>query len=199
VCIAPDYVLVDQSVRASFVEKLRANAVGDSGLLVNDRHAARIQRLSDDKVDGRQVSLKILENVPSGAPVMEEEIFGPLLPIIPYRDLAEALKIVNEREKPLVLYLFSRNREVIDTVLRETRAGGSVINDTLVHFYQLNLPFGGVGQSGIGKAHGRFGFEAFSNARGVLEQPTRFSGIQLLYPPYTRLKQKLIDFALRYL
>ncbi len=199
VCIAPDYVLVDASVRASFVEKLRANAMGDSGLLVNDRHAARIKRLSDDKVDGRQVSLKILENVPAGAPVMEEEIFGPLLPIIPYRDLAEALQIVNEREKPLVLYLFSRNRDVIDTVLRETRAGGSVINDTLVHFYQLNLPFGGVGHSGIGKGHGRFGFEAFSNARGVLEQPTRFSGIQLLYPPYTRLKQKLIDFALRYL
>jgi aldehyde dehydrogenase (NAD+) len=199
VCIAPDYVLVDESIRAAFVEKLRANAVSDSALLVNDRHAARIKRLAGDQVDGRKVSLTILENVPSGAPVMEEEIFGPLLPIVPYRDLAEALQIVNAKEKPLVLYLFSRNRAVIDTVLRETRAGGTVINDTLVHFYQLDLPFGGVGQSGIGKAHGRFGFEAFSNARGVLEQPTRFSGIQLLYPPYTKLKQKLIDFALRYL
>jgi aldehyde dehydrogenase (NAD+) len=98
-----------------------------------------------------------------------------------------------------VLYLFSRKRNVINSVLRQTRAGGTVINDTLIHFYQLNLPFGGVGQSGIGKAHGRFGFEAFSNARGVLEQPTRFSGIQFLYPPYTRLKQKLIDFTVRYL
>jgi len=199
VCIAPDYVLVDESVRVEFVEKLRANAVGESSLLVNDRHAARIKRLADDQVEGRQVGLKILENVSSEAPVMEEEIFGPLLPIVPYRDLAEALRIVNAKEKPLVLYLFSRNRAVIDTVLRETRAGGSVINDTLVHFYQLNLPFGGVGYSGIGKGHGRFGFEAFSNARGVLEQPMRFSGIQLLYPPYTRFKQKLIDFALRYL
>jgi len=186
-------------VRAAFVEKLRAHAVWDSSLLVNDRHAARIKRLAADQIDGRQVSLKILENVAADAPVMEEEIFGPLLPIIPYHDLAEALRIVNAKEKPLVLYLFSRNRSVIDTVLRETRAGGSVINDTLVHFYQLNLPFGGVGHSGIGKGHGRFGFEAFSNARGVLEQPTRFSGIQLLYPPYTRFKQKLIDFALRYL
>ncbi len=199
VCIAPDYVLVDENIRAAFVEKLRANAVSDSALLVNDRHAARIRRLAGDQVDGRQVSMTILENVPAGAPVMEEEIFGPLLPIVPYRDLAEALQTVNAKEKPLVLYLFSRNRAVIDTVLRATRAGGTVINDTLVHFYQLNLPFGGVGQSGIGKAHGRFGFEAFSNARGVLEQPTRFSGIQLLYPPYTKLKQKLIDFALRYL
>jgi len=200
VCIAPDYILVDETVRGPFVEKLRAAAVGGSGLLVNDRHAARIQRLAENSdVQGRRVPLKILEDVSPEAPVMKEEIFGPLLPVIPYRDLSEALEIINRREHPLVLYLFSRERSVIDRVLQQTRAGGSVINDTLIHFYQLNLPFGGVGESGIGKAHGRFGFEAFSNARGVLEQPTRFSGIQFLYPPYTRLKQKLIDFIVRYL
>jgi len=198
VCIAPDYVLVDEAVRPAFVEKLRATSMGEGALLVNDRHAARIRRMGGD-TDGRRAPLKIMENVAAGAPAMQEEIFGPLLPVVPYRDIAEALRIINEKEKPLVLYLFSRDREVIDTVLRETRAGGSVINDTMVHFYQLNLPFGGVGQSGIGKAHGRFGFEAFSNARAVLEQRTRFSGIQLLYPPYTAFKQKLIDFVLRYL
>jgi aldehyde dehydrogenase (NAD+) len=108
------------------------------------------------------------------------------------------VRVINDREKPLVLYLFSRDRGVIDRVLQQTRAGGTVINDTLVHFYQLNLPFGGVGESGIGKAHGRFGFEAFSNARGVLEQPTRFSMIQLLYPPYNVFKRKLIDITLRW-
>ena len=106
---------------------------------------------------------------------------------------------MNDREKPLVLYLFSRDRRVINRVLQRTRAGGTVVNDTLVHFYQVNLPFGGVGESGFGKAHGRWGFEAFSNARAVLEQPTRFSMIQLLYPPYTAFKKKLIDFTLRYL
>ena len=160
----------------------------------------RINRLADGvTAEGRRVPLTILENVSTDAAVMQEEIFGPLLPIIPYQDIAEALRIINQRERPLVLYLFSRKREVIDTVLRETRAGGSVINDTLIHFYQLNLPFGGVGGSGIGKSHGRWGFEAFSNARAVVEQPTRFSGIQFLYPPYTRLKQKLIDFTLRHL
>jgi aldehyde dehydrogenase (NAD+) len=200
VCIAPDYILVDESVRASFVEKLRAAAVNESSLLVNDRHAARINRLAENvTAEGRRVPVTIMENVAPDAPVMREEIFGPLLPVISYRDIAEALRIINEREKPLVLYLFSRQRRVIDTVLRQTRAGGSVINDTLIHFYQLNLPFGGVGQSGMGKAHGWWGFEAFSNARGVLEQPTRFSSIQLLYPPYTALKQKLIDFTMRYL
>jgi aldehyde dehydrogenase (NAD+) len=96
------------------------------------------------------------------------------------------------------MYLFSRSKRFVRDVLARTTAGGTVINDTLIHFYQVNLPFGGVGESGMGKAHGFFGFEAFSNARAVLEQPTRFSGIQLMYPPYTKFKQKLIDLTLKY-
>jgi aldehyde dehydrogenase (NAD+) len=199
ICIAPDYVLVDETIRASFVEKLRAAATIESGLLVNDRHAARVRRLLGDSGEGRKIPLTIAEDVAVDGPLMREEIFGPVLPIVPYRDVDDAIRIVNEREKPLVLYLFSRKRRVIDRILRRTRAGGTVVNDTLVHFYQLNLPFGGVGQSGMGKAHGFFGFQAFSNARGVLEQPLRFSGMQLLYPPYTKFKQKLIDFTVRYL
>jgi aldehyde dehydrogenase (NAD+) len=97
------------------------------------------------------------------------------------------------------MYVFSRNRRFVRDVIARTSAGGTVVNDTLLHFYQLNLPFGGVGESGIGKSHGYFGFEAFSNARGILEQPTRFSGIQLMYPPYTKWKQRLIDFTVRWL
>jgi len=195
VCIAPDYVLVDETVRAAFLEKLRARPVTETSLLLNDRHAARVRRLAQGAIpEGRDVPLTVVENA-----LPDEEIFGPLLPVISYHDIDEALRIVNERDRPLVLYLFSRERPVIDAVLRRTRAGGTVVNDTLIHFYQWNLPFGGVGESGMGKAHGRFGFEAFSNARGVLEQPTRWSMIQLLYPPYTAFKQKLIDFTLRYL
>ena len=199
VCIAPDYVLVDETIRPQFTEKLRAAIVSSGGWLVNDRHAERIRRLSGGAAQGRDVPLTIMENVAADAPAMREEIFGPLLPLIPYRNLDEAVRIINEREKPLALYLFSRDRGVIDRVLQQTRAGGTVDNDTMIHFYQLNLPFGGVGESGFGKGHGRFGFEAFSNARGVLEQPWRFSGIQLLYPPYTWFRQKLIDFTLRWL
>ncbi len=199
ICIAPDYVLVDEVVRAPFLERLRAAATMDSGLLVNDRHAARVRRLLGDGSEGRKMPLTIAEDVAADGPLMREEIFGPILPIVPYRDVDDAIRIVNEREKPLVLYLFSRKRRVIDRVLCRTRAGGTVVNDTLIHFYQLNLPFGGVGQSGMGKAHGFFGFQAFSNARAVLEQPLRFSGIQLMYPPYTKFKQKLIDFTVRYL
>ena len=211
ICIAPDYLLVDDAIRAPFLEKLRHAIKPETGWLVNDRHSARIRRLFDVAVAGgaqvmvggsfdqRAAAPTILTAVDAAAPIMQEEIFGPLLPVIGYSDLAEALRIIDEREKPLVLYLFSRSRRVIREVLRGTRAGGTAINDTLVHFYQLNLPFGGVGNSGMGKAHGFFGFEAFSNARGVFEQPTRFSAIQLLYPPYTKLKQKLIDFTIKYL
>jgi aldehyde dehydrogenase (NAD+) len=210
ICIAPDYLLIDEAIQAPFVEKLRAAIAPETGLIVNDRHAARVRNLFDDAVSGgaevvagggfeqRAIAPTLLTNVDPDSPVMQQEIFGPLLPMITYRTLDDALRIIAAREKPLVLYLFSRSRKVINDVLRRTTAGGTAINDTLVQFYQLNLPFGGVGESGVGKAHGQFGFEAFSNARGVFEQPTRFSAIQLLYPPYTNFKKKLIDLTLKY-
>lgn len=206
ICIAPDYVLVDESVHDDFVDKLRHaidNLGGDAsrGVLVNERHAARVRRLAGAPAQGgdpRALPPTIVDRPADDAPIMQEEIFGPLLPIVPYRTLDEAIATIEAREKPLVLYLFSRDARVQRDVLRRTRAGGTTINDTLLHFYQLNLPFGGVGNSGVGKSHGVFGFEAFSNPRGVFEQPTPFSMIQLLYPPYTKLKQRLIDLTLKY-
>lgn len=216
ICIAPDYLLVDETIRAPFVEKLRSaleavSSESTRGWMVNANHAGRMKHLFDDAVKNgaevlaggtfneRNIAPAVLENAPESSHIMQQEIFGPLLPMQTYRDLGEALQKIAAREKPLVLYLFSRDRDVKARVLRETSAGGTVMNDTLIHFYQLNLPFGGIGHSGMGKAHGRFGFEAFSNARGILEQPLTFSGIQLMYPPYTKLKQKLIDFTVRWL
>ncbi|HEX3583806.1 MAG TPA: aldehyde dehydrogenase family protein [Thermoanaerobaculia bacterium] len=202
ICIAPDYLLVDESIRAVFTEKLRAavDAMGaDSrGVLVNEQHAARVRKLIGETGLGREMPPTIVEDVAPDSPVMQQEIFGPVLPLVTYRSLDDAIDLIDAREHPLVLYIFSRSKRFVRDVIRRTRAGGTVVNDTLIHFYQLNLPFGGIGESGIGKAHGWFGFEAFSNARGVLEQPTRLSAIQLLYPPYTKFKQKLIDLTLRY-
>jgi aldehyde dehydrogenase (NAD+) len=211
ICIAPDYLLVDEAIQAPFLEKVKQRIASEHGTLVNERHAGRVRELFDKAVaggakvltggtfDGRNVAPTVLTNVDPHSAVMREEIFGPLLPVLTYRDLDEALAMINGRERPLVLYLFSRSRRVIRNVLARTSAGGTAINDTLVHFYQLHLPFGGVGNSGVGKGHGFFGFEAFSNVRGVLEQPTRFSAIQLLYPPYnSKWKQKLIDWTVRY-
>jgi aldehyde dehydrogenase (NAD+) len=215
ICIAPDYLLVDESIRVPFIDKLRTAidtfGAESRGVLVNERHAARVRQLIDDAVSrgaelvaggevrDRLVPPTVLAGVDQGSPVMQEEIFGPVLPMLTYKSIDEALAVIASREKPLVMYVFSRNRAFVRDVIARTTAGGTVVNDTLLHFYQLNLPFGGVGESGIGKAHGFFGFEAFSNARGILEQPTRFSGIQLMYPPYTTWKQRLIDFTVRWL
>jgi aldehyde dehydrogenase (NAD+) len=216
ICIAPDYALVHESVRDEFLDKLRASvaALGDAsrGWIVNDRHAARVQRLIDGalaagaeavtggNVNGREIAPTILTGVPSDAAVMQEEIFGPVLPVLTYRTLGEAFDVIESREHPLVLYIFSRDRAVARDIVRHTRAGGTAINHTLIHFYQLDLPFGGVGNSGVGKSHGFAGFEAFTNPRGILDQRLPFSAIELLYPPYTgKLKQFLIDFTVRWL
>jgi aldehyde dehydrogenase (NAD+) len=217
VCIAPDYVLVEESVQASFVAKLKASLDGLGGaasrsILVNDRHAARVRRLLDEAVaagaeivaggsgEGRELAPIILTNVPPDAAVMREEIFGPILPVLAYRRLDEALATIEARERPLVLYVFSRARRAMREIVARTRAGGTSINHALIHFYQLGLPFGGVGQSGIGKSHGYYGFQAFSNARGVLRQALPFSALDLLHPPYgAKLQRWLIDFTVRYL
>ena len=216
ICIAPDYVLVAESVRAPFLEKLKTSidALGDTsrGVIVNERHASRIKRLYDSAVErgaevvtggsfrGREISPTVLTNVPPDAPLMQEEIFGPILPVLTYGSLDDAFRMISAREKPLVMYAFSRDRRVVKRILASTSAGGTAVNQTLVHFYQLNLPFGGVGHSGMGKAHGFYGFEAFSNARAVLDQRLRSSPIDLIYPPYEgKLKQKLIDFTVKWL
>jgi aldehyde dehydrogenase (NAD+) len=217
ICIAPDYVLVQESVRTAFLEKLRTSftALGDEGsrgILVNDRHAARVHRLLDDAVaagaevvfggsgEGRELKPTVITNVAPDAPVMQEEIFGPILPVLSYRDLDDAFATIERRERPLVLYVFSRAKDAIRRIVSRTRAGGTAINHTLIHFYQLELPFGGVGHSGVGKSHGFYGFEAFSNARGVLQQRLPFSAIELLFPPYgARLQKFLIDFTVKWL
>jgi len=216
ICIAPDYAIVHESVRDEFLAKLRAAtiAMGDAsrGIIVNDRHASRVQRLLDDalsrgakahlggNVRGREIDPTVLTDVPADAAVLQEEIFGPLLPVLTYRSLDEAFSIVNANEHPLVLYIFSRDRKAAREIVRRTRAGGTAINHTLIHFYEHELPFGGVGHSGMGRSHGFAGFEAFSNARGVLEQRLPFSAIELLFPPYGgKLQKMLIDFTVRWL
>jgi aldehyde dehydrogenase (NAD+) len=216
ICIAPDYLLVDESIRDEFLGKLRASiaALGDQsrGIIVNDRHAARVKRLVDSAVAqgaqavvggacrGREIEATVLANVPADAAVMQEEIFGPVLPLLTYRTLDDAFRTIDAREKPLVLYIFSRDRRVVRTILDHTRAGGTAINHTLIQFYNLELPFGGVGHSGVGKAHGFYGFEAFSNARGVFDQRLPFSATELLFPPYLgKLKQWIIDLTVRWL
>ena len=217
ICIAPDYVLVDESVRDAFLPKLREAIAslgneGSRGILVNDRHAARVKRLIDEAVAsgaklevggacrGREIEPTVLSNVDPRTPVMQEEIFGPVLPVLTYRSLSDAFAQIEAREKPLVLYVFSRNRRTVKEILARTRAGGTVVNHTMIHFYETDLPFGGIGHSGVGRSHGFAGFEAFSNPRGVLDQRLPFSPIEMLFPPYVgKWKERLIDLTVRWL
>lgn len=216
-CIAPDYLLVDESIREPFTVKLleairSMSGPSSRGLIVSERHGRRVRRLVEDAVaagaqllaggsftdDPRTIPPTVISGLPADCELMREEIFGPVLPMLTYSSLPEAMEIIRSREKPLVMYIFSRERRVIEELMAGTSAGGTVINHTLIHFFQVNLPFGGAGNSGIGRAHGFAGFEAFSNVRGVLDQKTKFSTITLLYPPYNAFKQKLIDLTLRF-
>jgi aldehyde dehydrogenase (NAD+) len=199
-CIAPDHVFVHESVKDAWVACCRVQlqkAYGttlaeqkDSPYLahiVNARHTTRIKALLDDAnahgartLTGGEISEgdcfiqpTLLDQVADQSRIMEEEIFGPLLPIIGYRDIGVVIARINEGQKPLALYIYSRNNTTIDRVLTHTVSGGACVNHALMQFMHGNLPFGGINNSGIGNAHGHYGFKAFSHERGVVR--TRFS------------------------
>jgi coniferyl-aldehyde dehydrogenase len=217
-CIAPDYALVPAARVQDFVQaytqaalemypSLEGNA--DYTSIVNERHFARLQALADDARSrgaqvqiinpggapddpaGRKMRPAILVGVDDSMAVMREEIFGPLLPVMGYGTVDEAIAFVNARARPLALYWFGRNRGNQERVLRETVSGGVTVNDVLLHIAQENLPFGGVGDSGSGAYHGEYGFRVFSKEKPVFEQ-SRLSGTWLLRPPYGKLVNSLI-------
>lgn len=139
----------------------------------------------------RKMPLSLLLNVNNHMLVMQEEIFGPLLPVIPYGTLQEAIGFVNSRPRPLALYYFDYNRKNSDYVIKNTHSGGVLINDTLTHVAQDDMPFGGIGESGMGQYHGHEGFLTFSKAKGVLVKP-RFNSAKFVYPPYGNRLHKLL-------
>jgi aldehyde dehydrogenase (NAD+) len=130
--------------------------------------------------------------------LLSHEIFGPILPLVSYNHLDEAVAIINSKEKPLALYIYSKSPQNIEAISQQTRAGATCINSSIVHYMNHHLPFGGVNNSGIGKGHGWYGFEAFSNARSEYRQIIP-GAMDLLAPPYAGWKKKIIDFTLKYL
>ncbi|TFY97559.1 coniferyl aldehyde dehydrogenase [Ramlibacter rhizophilus] len=220
-CIAPDYVLLPAGQEAAFVEAAR-RVVGrfypalagnpDYCSIASDHHFDRLLDLLDDAerfgarahelspaaadAQSRRLPPLVLTGVEDGMRVMQEEIFGPVLPLVTYRDLGEALAYVNARPRPLALYLFDRDRRRVQHVLRHTVAGGVTVNDTLLHAGPSELPFGGVGASGMGHYHGEAGFLTFSKSKPVLVA-SRLSGVSLLNPPYGRLARGLARLLAR--
>lgn len=221
-CIAPDYVLVHERVHDALVAELKQafealygtdalarRSSADFPRIITDRHHARLTGLLRDSnglvvfggeqdAETRYLSPTLVTEVAPESPLMQEEIFGPILPILKVPDMDAAVAFVNARPKPLALYVFSESRRNAESIVARTTAGGTCINDTILHFAHPGLPAGGVNTSGFGKAHGIHGFETFSNARGILRQRSRFSAIQLMYPPFTGFVRRMIDLTLKH-
>ena len=219
-CIAPDYVLIPagrgeefvtlaKAVVNRFYPQLRDNP--DYSSIINKRHLDRLNGLMADAISrgARTVPLhpdslagttkiapQILIDVTDEMAVMRDEIFGPLLPLVPYATLDDAIAYVKVRPRPLALYIFDDDRRNVDAVLDGTISGGVTVNDTILHIAQDNLPFGGVGPSGMGHYHGRDGFDTFSKKKSVFRQ-SRLNGLSLLMPPFQKRFENLIRLLLR--
>ncbi|MDH4607816.1 coniferyl aldehyde dehydrogenase [Pseudomonas sp. BN102] len=212
-CVAPDYVLVPEGRVEGFVEAYRQAVQGffpqlkdnpDYTAIINERQLGRLNGYLADaeakgarlvplfpEAQGRRLPHTLVLNATDEMKLMQEEIFGPLLPIVPYRQLEDAFAYINDRPRPLALYYFGYNRGEQQRVLHETHSGGVCLNDTLLHVAQDDMPFGGIGPSGMGHYHGHEGFLTFSKAKGVFIKQ-RFNAAKMIYPPYGKAIQKLV-------
>ncbi|HRL93133.1 MAG: coniferyl aldehyde dehydrogenase [Pseudomonas sp.] len=212
-CVAPDYVLVPRNRVEGFVAayreavtrfypKLQDNP--DYTAIINERQLQRLKGLLSDaeskgakvinlypEAQGRRLPQAVLLDVNDDMTIMQDEIFGPLLPIVPYDTLEQAFAYINQRPRPLALYYFGYNKAEQQRVLEQTHSGGVCLNDTMLHVAQDDMPFGGVGPSGMGHYHGHEGFKTFSHAKGTFIKQ-RFNAARMIYPPYGKAIQKLV-------
>ncbi len=219
-CIAPDYVLIKKgkadeffNYAKHFVNKFYGKALANSPEenlcnIVNEKNVLRLKFLLDDALGkgaepilnnvtldkGTFISPKIISNVPLESEIMQQEIFGPIMPVLFYKDFNEAVEIINKNPNPLSLYYFGKNKNNLRKLIQKVPAGGVVQNDVVVHFINYYAGFGGIRQSGFGKAHGFHGFKTFSNETHIMKQ-SRFSVVSMLYPPYTKLKKKILEIS----
>ncbi|MBT0812002.1 aldehyde dehydrogenase family protein [Litoribacter ruber] len=223
-CIAPDYLMVHSSIVDPFLAEVKnqihkmygskGKAIAkskDYARIINERHHKQLSRLlSDARLKGASIFFggdtdeeenylepTILTQVTEAMDIMHEEIFGPILPVVTYTDIEDIVHTINSKPKPLALYIFSDEQFVIDFVLSNTSSGGVCINDCIVHYMSPDLPFGGVNESGIGKAHGHFGFKAFSNEKAVLKQRVGMTPAKMFYPPYGFAEKRISKLFLK--
>lgn len=222
-CIAPDYLLVHEKVKEKLISEIIKSVEHYYGKkdelkkgnnycrIINDTQFYNIKSFLDDAVNKNGViiyggetddndnliSPTLIDNVSMDSEIMQNEIFGPVLPIITYKNEDEILAIIEKNPNPLAMYIFSKKKKFIDKMLKSIPAGSAAVNDAVVHFVNYNLPFGGINQSGIGKAHGFYGFKTFSNEKSIMKQ-RKYSALMFLYPPYNKIKNKLIDIVIKY-
>lgn len=214
-CIAPDYVLVDESVKNQLTlliqqafERLYGDDIfynEDFPSIINEKHFKRVKQLMENQeivhggrtdLEQRKIEPTLVNEPDLDSAIMQEEIFGPVLPIISYQSMAEAIEIIRDREKPLALYLFTESKDLQNDITKHVSFGGGIVNDTLIHFANSNLPFGGVGHSGMGRYTGAYSFDTFSHAKGMSRKTTLFD-LPFRYPPYTDFKLKAIQWLTR--
>lgn len=201
-CVAPDYIFVHEKVKDSFINEIKKvikNFYGENPLksdsysnIINLKHLKRLEEylksgsiIVGGEVDSnnRKISPTLIENVSLEDKIMQEEIFGPILPILKYKDINKVIEFITATPKPLALYLFTNKKETENKVLESISFGGGCINDVVIHLATSNMPFGGVGSSGIGKYHGKYSFETFTHEKSILKKKGPLD-IKLRYPPY---------------
>lgn len=215
-CVAPDYVLVHSSVKEELIKEMKKIIpllLGEDTLnnkdmpsIVNQQHFERLTKLIEtgevvfgggNDPENRRIEITLIDNVTWDCPVMQEELFGPILPILTYDNREKMLQFMAQREKPLALYLFTQSKEMENIVTTRLSYGGGCINDTIMHVANNNIPFGGVGNSGMGNYHGKRSFEIFTHTKGVVKRAKRLD-IPLRYPPYDdKRKMKVLKMFLK--
>lgn len=221
-CIATDYLLVHTSQEDEIVEHLIADLkkrytdqpsaspffarcahpdlfhrlVAQLGIAVED--GAVIRYGGQSLPEELYIAPTIISGVPLTSPLMQDEIFGPILPIVTYQHLDEAINIINQFERPLTMNIYSKSKKNIRKIMANTRAGSTCINTNTLYYYEPNLPFGGVGHSGIGRAHGFYGFQTFSNARSIMKELIPIGAVDLVKPPFNNFSRKLLDLIVRW-
>jgi aldehyde dehydrogenase (NAD+) len=213
-CIAPDYLLVEKSIESELLEALKKeieefyplseNINENYVQIVNEKNFNRLEQLIPaDKIyhggetnkENRSIAPTLLLNISFEDSIMQDEIFGPILPVISFENLDYVISKIKEREKPLSLYVYSKNKIIIKKILNEISFGGGAINESLVHLSNPNLPFGGVGASGIGSYHSKTGFDTFTHYKSILHKSFLFEP-SVKYLPFTKLKKKILKFLL---
>ena len=212
-CVAPDYLMIEKSVEAPFIEEYKKALAsffpeGDmSGMvrIINDKHFERVCNILDNSgnvviggardAETRFIEPAVLTGVPLDSPAMQQEIFGPVLPVLPYEKLDDCIDFIRSRPKPLALYIFSENKMNQEKVLNSCSFGGGCINDTVIHLASSHMSFGGVGESGMGSYHGKKSFDTFTHYRSVLKQGKL--DVKLRYFPYKSGKEKIIRMILK--
>jgi len=213
-CVAPDYILCPEDKIEDLIESFKSRFTqlypnvgnGDYTSVINEQQYQRLQSWLDDAVDKgaqviplsepskskiRSMPLQLLTNVNHTMKVMQEEIFGPILPIIGYNSLKQALKMIHSQPRPLALYLFTHNKKLKNHILHETHSGGVCVNDTVAHFAQVDLPIGGIGASGMGIYHAQEGFSTFSQAKPIFKRG-KINSAKMAFPPYNKLIHRFI-------